>query len=515
MSAISPRRTQAEINEELLSVDHLKDSLGKRTARGGVIVIAAQMARAVIQLVTTFFLSRLLAPEDFGVIAIGYTVLTFITMFTELSLSTAAVQTQRLTQNTASAIFGINIATTLVAFVIAAISTPLTVWLFQDTRLPAVIVGLAICAPINALGSQHSALMTRNMRWMLLQTLSLSSMIVGSIAAVLAAWLLDIGYWTLVVQAIVSAIVGVVLTWMAFPWRPSIVTDWSGAKKALRFSLNLTGVTMMGFLHRQTDNILIGWRWGAGELGYYSRAYTLLMMPLNLVTGPLSSAIIPAMSRLQDAPDRWRKAYLDGLIVVTLIGGAMTALLFGSSPVIIGVVFGPGWDESEKIFSLLVIAMLSATPLNTIFWIYVSTGRTNRMLHWSLMAAPFYVASFIVGLPYGATGVAASYGTAQIIAFVPGLWMATRGTNISMRDVFAATLPAILSTILVGSTLRYVVEHVSLPLAIIASVGAAIIHVGLMTLLVWHWPPYRRVRDRAHAMVTPILDRLGYKPTGL
>ena len=49
--------------------------------------------------------------------------------------------------------------------------------------------------------------------------------------------------------------------------------------------------------------------------------------------------------------------------------------------------------------------------------------------------------------------------------------------------------------------------------ALLASVGAAIIHVDLMTLLVWHWQPYRRVRDRAHAMVTPILNRLGYKPT--
>ncbi len=512
MTEPSPRKTQAQINEELLSVDHLKDGLGKRTARGGAIVVAAQVGRAIVQLLTTYVLARLLAPADFGIIALGWTVLTFITLFTELSLTTAAVQSQRLTQDTASAMLVINIGMTLVAVAVAIVSSPVAVWLFKDERLPLIVIGLAVSAPINALGSQHQALLMRNMRWMSLQILSLTSMIFGSVVAILAAWLWDAGFWALVVQAIASAIIGVVIAWVICPWRPSIVRDWSGAKSALGFSLNLTGVMMMNFLHRQVDNLLIGWRWGAAELGYYSRAYTLLMLPLNLVTGPLSSAIIPALSRLQDDPEKWRRAYLDALSVVTIIGGAMAAILFGASPLIIGIVFGPGWEQSERIFSLLVIAMVAATPMNTVVWIYVSTGRTNRALHWSLMAAPFYVASFLIGLPNGATGVAGAYSIAQMLAFAPCLWMATRKTNISMHDLINACAPAILVTVFVGSGLRFVVEHTSFFVAIAASVGAAIIHLALVALLVWRWPPYQRVRERALAAIVSALNRFGPKP---
>lgn len=506
-----PHRTQASINEEVLCVDHLKEGLGARTTRGGAIVIASQVGRALIQILTTYCLARLLAPDDFGIIAIGYTVLTFVMLFTELGLSTVTVQSRRLDQDTASAMLAINIGMSLMAVGFAAACSPVAAYVFNDERLPPIITGLALSAPVTAIGSQHQALLTRNMRWLTLQVISISSMVVGSVVAVLSAWLLGIGYWALIVQSVSSAGVGVILAWALCPWRPSRVRDWSGAKPALRFSLHLVGVTMMSFVHRQMDNILIGWRWGASQLGFYSRAYTLLMLPLNLVTGPLSSAIIPAMSRLQDDPVKWRSAYLDALAVVTMIGGAITALLFGASPIVIGFVFGPGWEEAERIFSYLVLVMLSATPMNTIVWIYVSTGRTKRMLYWSLMAAPFYVLSFVLGLPYGGEGVAAAYSLAQMLAFLPALWMATRHTNISMRDVLGVCAPVIVSTIVVGACLRFIVDRTALPLGVLSCILASCLHLGLMTLLAWRWPPYRRLRDRGVRLATPLLARLGYR----
>lgn len=511
MSDTHSPRTQTAINEAVLDVDHLKYGLGERTARGGAIVVAAQIGRAIIQIVTTYCLARLLSPDDFGIIAIGYSVLAFILLFTELGLSTVAIQSRTLNQDTASAMLAINLGITLAAVSFAALSAPVTVWIFKDERLASVIVWLAVSAPISALGSQHTALMMRNMQWMKLQIISLAAMAAGSAVAVLTAWLLHIGYWALIVQSMASAVMSAILAWVACPWRPSPVRDWSGAKSALRFSLHLTGVTMMSFVHRQMDNMLIGWRWGPAELGYYSRAYTLLMLPLNLVTGPLSSAIIPAMSRLQDDPPKWRTAYLDALTVVTIIAGAITALLFGAAPLLIDVVFGPGWDEAEKIFSFLVLVMISATPMNTIVWIYVSMGRTRRMLHWSLMAAPFYVLSFVIGLPYGAVGVAAAYSIAQMLAFMPALWMATRTTNISMRDVLSICLPIIVSTILIGGGLRYVVDRAGLASGISVCILASGLHLWLLGLIVWTFPQYRRVRDRGLTLAGPLLVRIGLR----
>ena len=86
------------------------------------------------------------------------------------------------------------------------------------------------------------------------------------------------------------------LIWTACPWRPSLVSDWRGARSGLHFGAYLAGFSVVNFFHRQLDNIIVGWRFGATELGFYSRGYQLMLLPLNLFNGPLSAAIEPSLS---------------------------------------------------------------------------------------------------------------------------------------------------------------------------------------------------------------------------
>ncbi|MEZ5937909.1 MAG: lipopolysaccharide biosynthesis protein [Hyphomonadaceae bacterium] len=500
MSA-SARPTQAEINASILDVDHLKSGIGQRTARGGAIIMAAQVIRMAAQLVTTMFLARLLVPDDFGVVAIGYTILTFVMMFADLSLSSVTVQIKKLTQDTASALFYLNVGLALTALIVIALCAPFLGWVFRDDRIPMVAIGLIASAPVNALGGQHQALLLRNMKWVNLQILQMGSMLIGSIVAVLCAWLTDLGYWSLVVQAMVSAMSGVILAWTMCRWRPSRVQSWSNARSALFTSLNLSGNTILAFAHRQVDNMLIAWKWGPTELGYYSRAYNLLMLPRNLVVGSLSSAFIPALSRLQDDASKWRRAYLDSLAVVTIFGGAFTALLFGSSDTVIDIVLGPGWERAELIFSYLVIAMLVGIPMQTVVWIYVSLGRSRRMLLWGVIGTTAYVTSFIIGLPGGGPGVAMAYATAQVLAFIPCLWMATRKTSVTLVDVMKICLPLMAATLAVGFALRLANAHLGMFGSVAATAAGGVVYLGLVSLLVWFWPPMRSVRDRLYPMI--------------
>ncbi len=491
-----------------MSVDHLKSGLGARTARGGAIVLASQLGRIFIQLTTTFFLARLLAPDDFGVVALAYTVIAVLNLFTDISLNTVTVQAPKLDQNLASGMFYINIVLATVSLGVLAAVSPLLGWAFHDPRLPLVAIGLAAATPLGALGAQHYALLVRNMKWAKLQTLSLSTTAFGAIVGVLSAWLLDIGYWALVVQVVASAATSVIAVWLVCPWRPGAVTNWTAIWPALRMSLNLSGNMIMGFIHRQMDNVLIGWRWGATELGYYARSYSILMMPLNLVVGPLFSAIVPALSRLQDEPAKWRAAYLDSLVVCTAVGGGLAAILFGAPTLLIEIVLGDGWDKSETIFSSLTLALLVSTPMNTVSWIYISLGRADRMLRWGVIGATTYVAAFLIGLPYGAVGVATAYGIAQVLAFTPCMWMATRKTSVSLMDVLMAAGPIMIVTVLTGVALRMATVDSGMVLGIAAACLAAASYAAIVAAIIWFWAPHRRVRDRLMSRAASLLARL-------
>src|SRR5438046_8051456 len=111
--------------------------------------------------------------------------------------------------------------------------------------------------------------------------------------------------------------------WTACKWRPGLPTRGAGVRSMLAYGGNLTGFNVMTFFARNTDNALIGKFWGAYQLGVYSRAYQLLLMPMSQINNPLVAVAVPALSRLTDSPERYRAAYLkivEKIAMITMPG---------------------------------------------------------------------------------------------------------------------------------------------------------------------------------------------------
>lgn len=496
------------INEQMLSPDNLRDALGKRAIAGGAIGIGSQFVRFGLQLTGSAALARLLEPSQFGLVAMAGTVTAFIVVLTELNVATAAVQQERLDQNTASALMWIACGTGFLALLLSAAAAPASLWFFADGRLPLVVLGLGLTAPIYSIGALPNALLIRNMRWLDLQIASLGGLAVGIAVAIVAARLFAAGYWALVFQAWGTALTTTALLWCLCPWRPSVVTDWSAAKSSLKFGFHLTAATVMSYFHQQLDNILIGARWGSVELGFYSRGYTLLMIPLNFLSGPLGSAMVPALSRLHREPARWREAYLDALGVITFVGAGMAGILYGGASPIVGIVLGAQWQPVKLIFGCLVLGMLASVPMSTTSWIYISTGRTDRMFYWSLIGVPIYIASFLIGLPYGAVGVALCYSISRYVAFFPSLFMATHRTNVGILDILAVVAVPMLTAAAIGLTLSRAVANLSTAPALAALAAGGLLYAGICALAVLRLPVYRRLRSRALQTLDSVSARL-------
>ena len=441
-----------EINRRALATDHLMSTLGRRAVTGGVIAVAGQVVQTGIALVSIIFMARLLTPADFGLVAMAATVTVFVGMFTDLGLSAATVQREDLDQDTVSALFYVNLAMGVAVMLAAFAAAPIAAWFFGDERVFWLVVALAIQIPLSAAAVQHKALLQRGMRWIAIQWTKLAAQLAGAIAAILLAWQTDLGYWSLVAQAWVIAVLGLAISWAVCRWRPGRVTSWAHARSALGFGLNLTGFNFVNYFHRQFDNVLIGWRWGSIELGYYTRAYGLLTLPLSVINGPIGSAVIPALSRLQSDPKSWRKLFLEALGMVTLISSGITALMIATADPLITILLGPGWSEAAGIFGLLAISMFGATVMNAMGWVYISLGRTRRMFAWSLMVVPVFVLSFVLGLPFGAKGVALSYSSAVCLAVLPCIAFAVQASPADVKSVirviFAPTLAGILASVL-------------------------------------------------------------------
>ena len=198
---------------------HLREGLGRRTLRGGAVTMAAQGGKVVLQIGTIAVLARLLSPQDFGLYAIAAAVMTFMEIFKDLGLNMATVQRAELTQRQVSTLFWVNLGLAGTIGLLTAALAPLFGWFYDEPPLVDIMLCLAGAFLLTGVGTQHLALLRRQMRFSLVAGLQTVAEVFAMAAAVAAA-LAGMEYWALVVQRLVWAAVTGLGAWLACDWRP-------------------------------------------------------------------------------------------------------------------------------------------------------------------------------------------------------------------------------------------------------------------------------------------------------
>jgi len=207
------------------------------------------------------------------------------------------------------------------------------------------------------------------------------------------------------------------------------------------FGGHLTGFNFINYFARNLDNILIGKFWGPQSLGLYSKAYSLLMLPLQQINSPISAVAIPTLSRLQKEPERYRRYYLGALSLITFITFPFVMFMIVMSGDIIHIVLGEQWIKASPIFSALGLAAILQPVSNTTGWLFISQNRAKHMFQWGLIGGSLTIVSIIIGLLWGAIGVAVSYALSGIFIRTPLLfWIVGRQGPIKTSDLYRILL---------------------------------------------------------------------------
>jgi O-antigen/teichoic acid export membrane protein len=414
------------------------DDLRVQTARAGRRAAVGQGASLLIGLGSVSVLARLLAPDDFGLVAMVAVLIGVLGFFSEGGLSTATIQRKLLTQGQVSNLFWANVVAGVLVACLAAALSPLVAWVFGRPEVGRICLALSINFAITGLGVQHGALLRRRLEMNRLNIATIASAGVGALIAAAAAYG-GLGYWSLVAQAVGSNAIRVILLWALCPWRPSRPSRGTGARPMLRFGSALTGANLLGYLYRKSDDLLIGWYWGAQSLGLYSRAYSLLMQPLQQAAWPIASVLLPALSRLQDDPERFRRGYRDAILAVSSVTLPVTGCMLACSRPLVLTLLGPEWEEVIGIYRALgPAAVLSSTTSIATGLAYSALGRGMQAFRWTLLSVPITVGGFAIALPYGPTWVALTLSTCQAVLCLPQLLNAFRDTPLRLRDYASA-----------------------------------------------------------------------------
>jgi PST family polysaccharide transporter len=436
-----------------LSIGHLSNDLTRHTVRGGAATMTAQAVKFVLQLGSTVILARLLTPDDFGVVGMVMAFVAIGLQFKDLGLSTATIQRDDIEHDQVSMLFWINMLLGLVFAAVIAALAPVLGYFYGDPRVVSITLAFALLFLFGGLTVQHQALLRRQMRFIVLAGIEVLGLAVGIGAAIVAA-LLGLSYWALVAMHVGNALVLAAGVWIACGWRPSMPRRGVELRSIVLFGANISGYTLLSQVRRNIDKALIGWRWTAADVGLYSKAYQLLLLPIQQINAPVSAVAVPTLSRLQNDPERYAKVYYKLLKTVSYMTMPLVATMIVFAPEVIHIVLGPQWTAAVPIFSILGIIAFLQPIVNTNGWILVSLNQADRLLKWGAISTPLIALAFVCGLPWGASGVALAYAIVFFLLVIPGMMFSYARSPLSLGATFGSIqLPMLLTFLYAGIAL--------------------------------------------------------------
>jgi PST family polysaccharide transporter len=420
--------------------------MGRRTGRGGTAVLLAQVLKLIIQTAATAVMARMLTPSDYGIIAMVTVVTGCVGLLKDMGLSVSVIQSPEITAAEINSLFWINIVIGLLLTVEGILLAPLLAMFYGKPEVRGICAILSISFLINSLTAQQSALLQRNLQFRCLATIDLASVAVAAVVGTLLAWR-HWGYWALVASLLAGQATALPLVWYCFRWmpgRPSI----SEAARHIRFGGAATVGGVCAYIVRNLDNFLLGKYASQTALGVYSKAYSLLLLPMQLLSGPLSTVMLPVLSRLQDDELRFKHYYLQAIRLLAFAGMPLVGCLVVVAPEIVQIILGPRWHESATLFRLMSLGAWLGTFNIAIGWLLTSTGKINRLLQISLLSAGLFAMGFIAALPWGARGMAVAFSVCYLVLNLGILTFGFRGTPVTARGfVQTITFPALASVI--------------------------------------------------------------------
>jgi O-antigen/teichoic acid export membrane protein len=420
-----------------------------KTARGAMVSTIGQGASFFLRMSSMVVLARLLVPADFGLVGMATACTGFLDLFRDAGLSMATVQRATITRAQISTLFWINLGVGATLAVLCAAIAPILTNFYHEPRLLWVTVVIGAGFVVSGAAAQHRALLMRDMRFALLTMIDIGSLFV-SVAIGIGMAVAGEGYWALVGMTISLNVVSVVSLWVAGGWLPGRPQRGVGVRSMLKYGGTLTLNSVIVYIAYNADKVLLGRAWGADILGIYGRAYQFINLPTSNLNTAIAQVAFPALSRLQNDPERLKSYFLKGysLFLSLVLPITVACGLFAED--IIRVFLGPKWGEAAPVFRLLAPTILAFALINPFGWFMQATGRATRSLYIALLLAPVVILGYLVGLSHGAAGVAAGFSVAILLLVVPVIFWATRGTSITVLDAFKVVLRPFLS-ILIGA----------------------------------------------------------------
>ncbi|QWF70825.1 lipopolysaccharide biosynthesis protein [Methylomonas paludis] len=370
--------------------------------------LVAQAARIISQLANIFILARILAPSDYGTMAMASVVTNLALLLRDQGTSAALIQKENLTDQIITTVFWFNISTGLaIALAIMVLSPAISIY-FNQPELIAVLCSLAIVFPLGSSASSHQALLERNSQFKELAIIEIISSLIAMILSIIAACY-GFGVYSLVIQAVMMSLLSAIQIWKTSAWRPSGRPSMKALKSILPFTSYMAGSQIISYFVRNSDSAIIGKILGASSLGIYSMAFKVMLLPVQNITWAVSRSLYPIMSRQQDSLKEMGTLYLQTVAFISFLSAPLMAGIFALREPFVNFAFGNKWAEAADVLMWLAPVGYLQSISSTAGVVFMAQGKIRFYMWLTFISGLICVIAFIVGSKWGMGWIVTDY----------------------------------------------------------------------------------------------------------
>ena len=375
----------------------------RKTIGSGIFYTAlSRYSNIFISIGITAILSRLLTPQEYGIVAIVAVFITFFNFLGDFGIGPAIIQNKELTQKDLESIFSFSLLFGILLSAIFFLGATLIGRFYHDPALINVSRWLSLSVLLFSFGVVPTSLNKKKLLFKKIGIIFVSVQAFTGLVAIILAYL-NFSYYALIIRAILNALFLFIFNYKLSPTKPALRIKAGSIRKIFSFSSYQFLFNFINYFSRNTDNLLIGRYFGPAALGFYDKAYNLMLLPVQNLTHVITPVLHPVLSEYQNQKKRIFNSYMRIIIILATIGFPLSVFLYFSGNEVIRIFYGEQWGQSVPVFKLLAIIIGIQIVMSSGGSIFQAVNRTDLLFLSGTLGAITAVGGILYGLFVGKT----------------------------------------------------------------------------------------------------------------
>lgn len=464
--------------------------LNRKMAQGASWLILFRLLDRSIGFISTMLLARLLVPADFGLVAMAMSVLAFVVLLSAFSFDLALIQNANAERRHYDTAWTFNVGAGLLQGAVLMLLAQPAAQFYGEPRMQAIMVAVGANCMIGGFGNIGVVAFQKELELHKEFVLNLSKRLIGFVATLLLAYWLR-NYWALLWATLLTTTVGVVLSYVAHPYRPRL--SLAGRHELFHFSKWLLLNNLLVSLTHRLPDLVIGRLADARALGLYTVSYEISNLPTTELVFPISRAVFPAYSKLAASQEALRRGFQDVLSVLLLVTVPAGLGIIALAEPFTYVLLGPKWLEAVPLIQVLGVYGILRAAVSNVGSVYLAVGKPALQTGQAVLFLLIMGCGLWLLVPrLGAMGACYAVVVAAAVQLPFGYCLAARELQLPVRSLLAQCWRPLLGALGMAALLSWLLGAAPFarglpPAAQLASlVPLGVLVYALLVLGLWH-----------------------------